>query len=206
MCCRYFTEMSPELRPYVEEAKSSSIAKRFMADLSRPVMEEGEIFPSMVVPVIATGRSGRKRAFPMKWGYTIPGLKGVVVNARTESAAGKQMFADSWVSHRCIIPASYYYEWEHLLSPNGKKKTGGKYRIRPAGTGLTCLAGLYRMEKGLPVFVVLTKEPEENISFLHDRMPLILPPDLIDDWIDPGKAPELLLPQAEKQMIYEKCG
>ena len=41
---------------------------------------------------------------------------------------------------------------------------------------------------------------------MNEASSLLLPPDLIDDWIDPGKAPELLLPQAEKQMIYEKCG
>ena len=205
MCCRYYMELSPELRPYVEEAGRSSLSERFSRELSRPLTEAGEIFPSMVVPVLATGRSGRKMAFPMQWGYSVPGLKHTVVNARSESAAGKQTFADSWASHRCIIPATNYYEWEHFLTPDGKKKTGEKYAIRPAGGNLICLAGLYRMEKGFPVFVVLTKESEPDLAFIHDRMPLIFPPKLADAWIDPGKDPAALLPLTEKQLVYEKC-
>ena len=204
MCCRYYADLSPELRPYIEAANNSSLAARFRRDLGKPLTVEGEIFPSMVVPVLATGRSGRKKAFPMKWGYTIPGLKRTVVNARSESAAAKQSFADSWNFHRCIIPASCYFEWEHLSFPDGRKKTGGKYKIFPADGNLTYLAGLYRIENGLPEFVVLTKAPEANLFFIHDRMPLIFPPELTDAWIDPHANPEALLPFAEKNMVYKK--
>jgi putative SOS response-associated peptidase YedK len=58
---------------------------------------------------------------------------------------------------------------------------------------VTYLAGLYRIEeeRGLryPVFTVLTKEPGEILSKIHNRMPVILPEDAIDDWIKAGCRP-----------------
>jgi len=71
---------------------------------------------------------------------------------------------------------------------------------------VTWLCGLYRIENGLPVFVILTREPGEGIRFLHDRMPLILPGDLVDAWIRPDTKPEELLPYALTDMVFEKAG
>ena len=66
--------------------------------------------------------------------------------------------------------------------------------------------GLYRMEKGLPTFVILTKEPSEEIRFIHDRMPLIMPQSFVSDWIKPENSPADLLKEAENDMIYERVG
>ena len=112
-----------------------------------------------------------------------------MVNARSETAARKTSFRESWKSHRCVIPASWYFEWEHLLGTGGKKKTGAKYLIQPRGAGMTWLAGLYRLEDDLPVFTVLTREPAESIRFIHDRMPLILGKEHINAWMDPESDP-----------------
>ena len=68
---------------------------------------------------------------------------------------------------------------------------------------MTWLCGLYRIEEGLPVFVILTREPGDEIRFIHDRMPLILPEDAVDEWIRPDASPEKLLSQAVTDMIYE---
>ena len=69
---------------------------------------------------------------------------------------------------------------------------------------MTWLCGLYRIEKGLPVFAVLTREPGEEIRFIHDRMPLIMPEKLVDKWIRPDMKPEELLPCALTDMVFEK--
>ena len=55
--------------------------------------------------------------------------------------------------------------------------------LQPKNETMTWLAGIYRMEEGLPVFTVLTREPSEGIAHIHDRMPLILPKHIIDQWI-----------------------
>ena len=207
MCTRYYVELSPELRPYVERAKHSRLNTRMVSSLGKEFRENGEIRPTDMVTVIAPSATGGKTAFPMVWGYHIPGVDRPVVNARAESAKEKTSFAEDWRKHRCIIPASYYFEWEHLKRPDGKVKTGQKYAIQPKGSSVTWIAGLYRMEEknGLhyPVFTVLTKEPSAELRKPHDRMPVILPESAIDDWIRPDSHPEEIIKNALSDMVME---
>ena len=205
MCTRYFIEPdTEEFRDIIAAAEKSRLANAFRK-AGNAVLTSGEIRPTNVVPVIATGKSGRKAVFPMKWGFRIPNGP-LVVNARSETAARKTSFREAWKSHRCVIPASWYFEWEHLLGAGGKKKTGAKYLIQPRGAGMTWLAGLYRLEDDLPVFTVLTREPADELRRIHDRMPLMLPEDLVDRWIRPETKPEELLSYALTDVIAEKTG
>ncbi len=199
MCTRYWADDSPETREFIEQMERSALAERWRAQTE--IKTSGEIRPTDVVPVTAPNRAGARSVFPMKWGFS---GKSLLLNARTETAAEKPTFRDSWERRRCIVPASWYFEWEHVTGPDGRKKTGDKYQIRPKGAGLTWLCGLYRMEGGLPVFVILTREPGDRIRFLHDRMPLILPERCVNDWIDPRRRPEALLSEALTDMIFEK--
>ena len=183
---------------------ASSLRGRFAGELGRSVKTEGEVCPTDVVPVIASNKQGERSAFPMKWGFTLPDGKKPVVNARVETAAQKPMFREAWQRRRCIVPASWYFEWDHIRTSDGKTKTGEKYRIHPDQSNITWLCGLYSFEKGLPVFTIITRSPGEAVSKIHDRMPLILPKDKIDDWIRPGSDPEALLPYTITDMILEK--
>ena len=199
MCCRYWTDESPELRPIVEEMNRSPLMRKWQ-DKAK-VKSYGEIFPTDVVPVIAPNRSGLRTVYPMKWGYS---GKSLLMNARSETAAEKPTFRDDWARHRCIVPASWYFEWEHYPGSDGKKHTGDKYMIHPKDSAVTWLCGLYRIENGLPVLVILTREPGETLRFLHDRMPLIMPEELVTEWIRPDRKPEELLPRALTDMDFEK--
>lgn len=205
MCTRYYIEPeNADLLPYVDLAGRTFIARHFL-ELGDVMKHEGEIRPSDVAPVIATGRSRRKGVFPMKWGYTMAGASGVkpslLLNARSETAAEKKTFAEGWKMHRCIIPASWYFEWAHYTDADGKARTGDKFMIQPEGAQTTWLCGLYRMERGLPHFVVLTREPSGSVAHIHDRMPLMLPEHIVDAWIDPSTDPDTLLPYALTNMI-----
>ncbi len=208
MCTRYYMEMSPELRPIVEKAKASALAVRMRDRLGKPFKTEGEIRPTDMVPVIAPDKKGERSVFPMVWGYTIPGLNRPVVNARIETAPEKSIWKDGWLSHRCIIPASYYFEWEHIPTAGGRVKAGDKYMIQPKGSEITYLAGLYRLEQfrdlQYPVFTILTKEPTENLRKLHDRMPMVLPSSLVDDWILPSSRPEQIAAYALTDFYCER--
>ena len=199
MCCRYWTDESPELRPIVEEMNRSPLMKKWQDKVK--VKSYGEIFPTDVVPVIAPNRSGLRTVYPMKWGYS---GKSLLMNARSETAAEKLTFREDWVRHRCIVPASWYFEWEHYPGSDGKKHTGDKYMIHSKDSAMIWLCGLYRIENGLPVFVILTREPGETLRFLHDRMPLIMPDELVTEWIRPDRKPEELLPRALTDMYFEK--
>ena len=181
------------------------IKDRIINKHAKPVKTFGEIRPKDIVPVIAPSRSGRKAVFPMKWGFTISGKRWPIVNARTETAASKPTFAESWVRRRCIVPASWYYEWEHFKSADGKTKTGDKYLIQPAGSSVTWLCGLYRFEDEIPVFTILTRAPGGELAAIHDRMPLIMPDELVDHWISNAEKPEDLLQYALTDMMIEKA-
>ena len=209
MCCRYYMEMSPELRPIIEEANRSALKERIVNKLGRPMVTEGEVRPTNIVPVIAPNRSGARTVFPMVWGFTLPRSSSPMVNARMETASTKPTFKESWERRRCIVPASYYFEWEHLINAaTGKAKTGDKYMIQPKGSAVTWLAGLYRIEDisgiQVPVFTILTREPSEEIRFIHDRMPFILPESEAGKWIDPNRNPHMLLGSAVTDVVFEK--
>ena len=203
MCCRYYIERDdPEIRSILEEANRSPLAGQFLR-AGDPMLTEGEIRPTNVVPAVAFTRSGRPGIFPMKWGFTIPGVR-PVFNARVETAPVRQSFREAWAQHRCVLPASCYYEWKHLPGEKGKSRLAEPYAIRPSGKHATWLCGLYRLENNLPHFVILTREPTEALREIHDRMPLILPEAYVRDWINPRIAPEPLLPLAVTDLILER--
>ena len=202
MCCRYYMESSEELRPYVEAAKRSPLTDTISSAMCRPMVTDGEVRPADIAPVIARGRSGHNLVVPMKWGFS---GKSLVFNARSETASVKPMFREAWAGRRCTVPASCYFEWEHRVSPEGKKVIGGKYRLQ-AGSGLTWLCGLFRVEEGVPCFVILTREAGESIRFIHDRMPLILPADTAREWLLPSADPDRLLPLAREDLLFRPAG
>lgn len=193
MCGRYFVIPSdPEIRAIMEEMNRSRLAEQIRVERGLPIATEGEVFPSAVVPAVAVSRAGNRRVFPMKWGFSGSGKK-LIINARTETAAEKPMFREAWAGHRCAVPASWYFEWDH---PQGAGKPGNKYAIRPEGEGIVWLAGLYRVAQGLPEFVILTRPASASLAWMHDRMPLMLPESSVTDWIRPGSDPAALAGQA----------
>ena len=161
MCGRYYL--------YIEEAQLREILKDLTENREQAAtpLNTGEIFPTNIVPVIPA--SGKPQA--MSWGFSRYDGKGRVINARSEGIREKAMFRGPLHQGRCLIPASWYYEWE----PLGAKKQ--KYAISRAGTPLLFMAGLYRFEPNqpLPSFVILTREAAREIAFIHSRMPVILP-------------------------------
>ena len=207
MCTRYFVE------PNIEEIQEviAEIQKKLREkEDSQHRLDLGEIRPTSICPAIATSRAGKQTAFPMQWGFTtrrpdvVNGRRrenGIVLNARTETAAKKPMFSDSWRNHRCILPASWYYEWEHLTGENGKTVTGDRYSIKPKNETVTWLCGLYRIEDGFPHFVVLTREPSKELAKIHDRMPLMLPAERVEDWVNPESDPDGLIQYALTEVV-----
>lgn len=205
MCTRFFMDTrSDELNDLRAEAMLSGLLGRFR-EAGRELLISGEARPSDVVPVVAPDREGARAVFPMRWGFRMQSGS-LLVNARSETAAVKPTFRDPWKQRRCAVPASWYFEWEHFPVPGGKTRTGDKFAIHPAGGPVTWLCGLYRIENGLPVFAVLTREPSEAVRAIHNRMPLILPQDMIDDWISPGQRAEDMLGYAVTDLVAERVG
>ena len=89
MCCRFYMEMSPKLRPIVEAAQKSKLYRDNVARIARPLTTGGEVFPDSLVPVLASNKAREKAVFPMIWGYHFDGIRRTVANARSETAAEK---------------------------------------------------------------------------------------------------------------------
>lgn len=194
MCGRYYINAgidAEELREIMD-----AVNRRSRGD---GVKTAGEVFPTDTVPVIARSRALAPSAFAMAWGYTLPDGRRVI-NARSESAEEKPLFRDGMRQRRCAIPASCYFEWERA----GKDKA--KYAIRPAGRGLMYMAGIYRLANGRAEFAILTRDPAEDIAFIHNRMPVLLPAERVAAWLDPRSSASELLKSAILQVGYERVG
>ncbi len=187
MCGRYFIdERDPLLRGFVDAARRKGDVKT------------GEVFPADTAAVIANNRLMKPGVFPMRWGFERPN-GGLVINARSETAAEKPMFRDSARLRRCLIPISWYYEWER--GPDGKIK----YALRPARGGAAYLGGLYTIgADGVPRFAVLTRPAAPEISFIHGRMPVLVPPEKQGNWLSQQMTLDELLSDAETGMDYRK--
>ncbi len=200
MCGRYYLEATTETESFIVQMMKSPLVRRWNDTCA--VKSSCYMKPTYFVLVIAPISSGSKSVFPMKGGYT---GKSLLINARVETASEKPTFRDDWKSHRCIVPASYYYEWVHLKSNDGKTTTGDKYVIQPKDVSVTWLCGLYRLENEMPHFVILTRDAADTIRFIHDRMPLIMPDDLVGEWIRPDADPKALVDAALSDMVAEKA-
>lgn len=185
MCGRYYIaedDQAEELRQIIDMINRKNNGEG-------AVKTSGEIFPSETVPVIAASRSQKIMPFAMEWGYsTSDGNR--LINARSETAAQKPAFRDGMLHRRCIIPASWYFEW------NRNEKGKPKYAIGAEHGNVICMVGIYRFEQERPVFSILTREPAESIQFIHNRMPVILPREAVRDWLNMEYAAEEVLQSA----------
>lgn len=164
-------------------------------------IKTGEIRPTDVAPVIANSRARRQRPFLMRWGFGGAGRNArPVINARSESAHEKPMFRDAMLGRRCLVPASYYFEWQ----TQGKSRE--KLAMKPDGP-VMYMAGLYRLEPGEPLaaFTILTQEADERITHIHDRMPVLLPAQWAGEWLSQTADAAVLLDRARGAVGVHAC-
>lgn len=156
----------------------------------------GEVRPGDCAAVLAMNRKHQRSAFVMKWGFRLD--KQLIFNARGETAASKSMFRQSALERRCLVPASAYFEWDHRQKPYQKLRFAAPERE------LIYLAGLYRFEQNasLPVFTILTCEAAPEIACFHDRMPVIIPPEMANEWLDRAQSFDKLLMHAEAELNW----
>lgn len=136
-------------------------------------------------------RDGRRVLVTLRWGLVPfwaddPRSGSRRINARAETAAKTPAFRDAFARHRCLIPANGFYEWR--TGPGGVKVP---HYITPADGDLLAFAGLWSTwraaddEEPLRTCTILTTDANASLSELHDRMPVVLPPDAWDEWLDP---------------------
>lgn len=105
------------------------------------------------------------------------------INARIESL-NSRYFREAFQKHRCVIPASGWYEWK--TTPEGKQP----FYITCPELGreeALMIAGIYTpAPKGTGVQVAIITEPAASkIDHIHNRQPVLIDPDSLNDWLDP---------------------
>ena len=167
------------------------------------------IAPTQLVHA-ARETGGVRRLDTLRWGLVPFWAKDLrigsrMINARSETVATKNAFRNSLAKRRCIIPADGFYEWQRI---EGSKRKQPMFISHPDGEPFA-FAGLWEVWRdrdnldadGEPLEVhsctILTCAANEAIAKIHDRMPVILPSDTWDFWLDPANTN----PQATTELL-----
>jgi putative SOS response-associated peptidase YedK len=152
--------------------------------------------PVRIVTGRGPGDDMSRRLETARWGLVPPwaksrGVGARSINARSETVLEKPTFRSAAVKRRAAVPAEGYYEWQ--VAGGEKIPT----YLHPAGGGVLAFAGLYEFwrdpdvaEDGpgewLVTTTILTRPATDTLGHIHDRTPVVVPADLLDDWLDPG--------------------
>lgn len=182
-------------------------------------------------PVLAIVYShGQRRAGTLRWGLVPgwakdPSVASRLINARAETVAEKPAFRHALRRRRCLIPADGFYEWQQR---GGRKQP---MRIVRRDGGLFAFAGLWESWRPpanatsrptgtdaphdsadgnvLYTCTIITTEANDSLRAIHDRMPVILPPEAYDLWLDrevddPSALLPVLRPRPDDELVaYE---
>jgi putative SOS response-associated peptidase YedK len=132
-----------------------------------------------------------RELLPAKWGLVPFGSKDAkkafrAINARAETLDQRPAFRNAWKRHRrCAVPVDGFFEWV------GPKEARQPVWFHRPDHSVFLLAGLYESWQPEPeqwqrTFTIITTEPNDLVRPIHDRMPVVLPTDRLDDWLFQG--------------------
>lgn len=190
MCGRYVIAYGPEM-----------LVHGFSATRVVPFPQRFNVAPQSPVPVVYETREGERVAELMRWGLVPHWAKDASIghklnNARAEGIADKPSFRQAVRRRRCILPASGFYEWQAAPAQQG----GGKqpWYISPKSEPFFAFAGLFEAWRPKPTAgadgaeapgwlltcCIVTTAPNALMATIHDRMPVILPREHWDAWLN----------------------
>lgn len=154
-----------------------------------------DIRPGDTIDLIL-GREGKLLFEKAIWGFP---EKTLMINARSETVCERVTFRDSIYQSRAAIPAAGFYEWNQEKEKNMFFRDDKK---------ILFLAGCTKVYSDKLYFVILTVPANESVSPVHTRMPLILEPNEIKDWVLNGQSFEKILKKTpgllKRQTDYEQ--
>ncbi len=194
MCGRYAASRSPDDLAIEFEAVRAEGQKALPADYN--------VAPTKDVYVVrhkkerdaegALTGGGHRELRAGRWGLVPSWAKDVSVgnrmlNARVESLTEKPAFRTAARTRRCLVPADGWYEWARRLDSPTKQP----YFVTPQDGSVMTFAGLWevwgRGEDRLYTCTVVTAPAVGALTEIHERMPLVLPPDRWAAWQDPSR-------------------
>lgn len=144
--------------------------------------------PGQQILAVRQSDTGERDAAFFRWGL-IPswakdhsiGYK--MINARSETVSERPSFRNAFRQRRCIVPATGFFEWRQR---GGRKLPVYFYRNDGRLLGLAGLWETWRSPDGnvIQSVTIITTEPNELVSPVHNRMPVILRDDRVDLWLD----------------------
>ena len=193
---------------------AADLAELLQLDLEllsgEPLEARYNIAPGQRSPVVRLDRAGRRRLHLVRWGL-VPSwardetIAHKLINARSETVSEKPSFREAFRRRRCLVPADGFYEW---------KQDGGQkvpHHIGRRGGEPFCFAGLWERwttptGEPLDTFTILTTGANDLLAPLHARMPVLLPEQAWDRWLDrrrPGEElTSLLAPWPAEDMEF----
>jgi putative SOS response-associated peptidase YedK len=172
---------------YTLSTPAGRLAEEFQLDNTVEITPSYNVAPTQQVAAVLEDEGGRRLEM-LRWGLVPswaedPEIGARMINARSETAPEKPSFRSAFRRRRCLIAADGFYEW--------KRENGGKqpYYFRMQDGRPFAFAGLWESwEKGdgiLRTCTILTTRANPVLEDIHERMPVILPPDAYNAWLDP---------------------
>ena len=170
------------------------------------------IAPTQQVLAVRQSSDGREPVW-MRWGLIPSWAKDAkignsLINARAETIAEKPSFRTAFKRRRCLVIADGFYEWSKF------EKVKVPYMITLKDRSPFAFAGLWEQWKDatgdwIESTTIVTTNPNSLMASIHDRMPLILPRERYDEWLDFGnqdteQLQKLLVPYPPEEMKFEK--
>src|SRR5262245_50642107 len=177
MCGRYAITTAPEaIRQLFRYLEQPNFPPRY------------NVAPTQPVPIVRMTEGKRQLAL-VRWGLIPAWVKdprtfSLVINARGESVLDKPAFRNAIKRRRCLFPADGFYEWKR----DGERKQPWFVRLK-SGQPMA-FAGLWETWMGpngeeQETAAIVTTTASRSIAHIHDRMPVIVPPEAFDFWLDP---------------------
>jgi putative SOS response-associated peptidase YedK len=179
---------------FVSSSPPDQIAQYFGAEAptEKALEPSYNVAPTNDIYVVLES-GGIRRVEPMHWGLVPSWAKDLkignkLINARAETVAEKPSFRSAFKRRRCIIPVDGFYEWVKVA---GQKKKQPYFISRPDGDPYA-FAGLWETwrpskdsDDEVHSCTIITGSPNEKMAEIHHRMPIMLPPDTWEPWLDP---------------------
>jgi putative SOS response-associated peptidase YedK len=173
---------------YVSSRPLTALSEWFLVDEVRtePLPASWNVAPTDPVYAVAE-HEGRRVLGTFHWGLVPPGAPDPArgprpINARAETLSERPLFRDAFARRRCLLPADGFYDWE--TRPDRKQP----WFISPTDGGILAMAGLWSTwRRGATVVrtcAIITTSANRIVGPLHDRMPVILPPEHWELWLD----------------------
>jgi len=156
------------------------------------------VAPSQFMP-IATADALRLAQWGFVPSWTVGTPKTRPINARAETIATSGMFRGAFLKRRCLVPADGFYEWK------GAKPPKQPYYVRMRNGGPLMFAGLWERwhphgGEPLDTYTIITTAANELMRPIHNRMPVIVPPDRYRQWLEETDPASLLKPFPAEEM------